>query len=100
MIKTALAHAVVAVIIQLLLGQLIGYTAAGAVAVAFYTSREITQHEYKLGIHRGWVWGEKLPIKPWEPLVKGWSRDSALDVMAPAIGCAAVAAMPIPTLLG
>ncbi|MBW5800636.1 hypothetical protein [Halomonas elongata] len=73
MIKTALAHAVIAVIIQLLLGQFIGYTAAGAIAVTFYASREITQHEYKLGIHRGWVWGEKLPI---------------------------VAAMPIPTLLG
>ncbi|MES3674399.1 hypothetical protein QC589_00430 [Halomonas elongata] len=100
MIKTAIAHAVIAAIIQLLLGQFIGYAAAGAVAVAFYASREITQHEYKLGIRRGWVWGEKLPIQPWEPLVKGWSRDSVLDVIAPAVACAVIAAMPIPTLIG
>ncbi|WP_275289166.1 hypothetical protein [Halomonas elongata] len=99
MIKTAIAHAAVAAIIQLILGQFIGYGAAGVVAVAFYVSREITQHEYKLGIRRGWVWGEKLPIQPWEPLVRGWSLDSVLDVASPAAACAVIAATPIPVLI-
>ncbi|MDL4863784.1 hypothetical protein NPJ88_015725 [Halomonas elongata] len=91
MIKTALAHAVIAMAIQLALGQFISYVAAGAVAVAFYLSREITQHEYKLGIRRGWRWGQRLPVAFWEPIFRGWSRDSALDIIAPVIAVAGLA---------
>ncbi|CBV44056.1 hypothetical protein [Halomonas elongata] len=91
MIKTALSHALIAIAIQLAVGQLIGYAAAGALAVAFYLGRELSQHEYKLGIRRGWEWGESLPVKPWEPIIRGWSRDSALDIIVPAIAVAALA---------
>ncbi|MDR5857957.1 hypothetical protein FZZ93_02390 [Halomonas eurihalina] len=91
MIKTALAHALIAIAIQLALGQFFGYVAAGAVAVAFYLGRELSQHEYKLGIRRGWQWGESLPVKPWEPIIRGWSRDSALDIIAPVVAVAGLA---------
>ncbi|MGQ7242815.1 hypothetical protein ACUN9V_05060 [Salinicola sp. V024] len=58
-----------------------------AVAVTWFIARECTQHEYKLGVHRGWTWGETLPVKWWEGIAKGWTRDSLLDWLAPLIAC-------------
>jgi len=48
--------------------------------------REIAQHEYKLAITRGWL-GEVKPVKWYEGLIKGWSRDSLLDVIVPTLTC-------------
>lgn len=91
MIKTALSHALITIAIQLALGPFVGYVAAGALAVAFYLGRELSQHEYKLGIRRGWQWGQRLPVAFWEPIIRGWSRDSALDIIAPTIAVVGLA---------
>lgn len=92
---TAASHAVVAVAGQAALAPLIGPVGGGVAMVAFYASREYTQHEYKLAIQRGWQWGDRLSatVKPWEPLYRGWSIDSALDLAAPVAACTAFVAL-------
>jgi len=41
----------------------------------------------QLLLTRGWLWGEVKPVKWHEGLVKGWSRDSLLDVIVPTLTC-------------
>lgn len=84
MLKTAIAHAVVAVAIQLALGWWIGWVAGGVAGVAFYLGREIAQHEYK-----GGSWDRNLP--PGYGLVHHWTLDSVLDLGAPIAAVIAVA---------
>lgn len=76
---------------------LIGFTAA----VTWFLARECTQHEYKLGMERGWTWGETLPVRWWEGVARGWSRDSLIDWLAPAVACGLLLIvlwfLPIPT---
>lgn len=74
-----------------LLGLPFGQWFGFAVAVTFFAAREYTQHEYKIGKQRGWQWGQVLPVKWWEGFVRGWSRDSLLDLLAPVIVCLLVA---------
>lgn len=89
--RTHLEHAVIALVIQLALMGFIGAWHAGGLAVALFLGREIAQHEYKLGVERGWQWGQTLPVKWWEGVIRGWTRDSAFDLLAPALICAALA---------
>lgn len=89
--KSHFGHAAMALVIQLALAPLIGLLAGGLVAVSLYLGREIAQHEYRLGIERGWQWGETLPVRWYEGLTHGWHRDSILDFLSPAAICAAAA---------
>nr|WP_246392891.1 hypothetical protein [Halomonas organivorans] len=78
--------------IQLALWPLLGPIAAGAVAVALLLGREIGQHEYRLGLERGWQWGDPLPVRWHEGVWRGWTRDSAIDVAAP-VGATSLAVL-------
>lgn len=88
---TLVEHFVIAIAIQLGLSPLIGMVSAGWVSCAIFLGREIAQHEYHLGIDRGWEWGHKLPVKWYEGLIHHWSLDSVLDVLAPVLACSLVA---------
>ncbi|WP_275286923.1 hypothetical protein [Halomonas elongata] len=95
--QSHLAHAIIAVLITVTIWAVMtrldlpaGEILGAAVAIALYLGREITQHEYKLGIQRGWQWGQTLPVRWWEGLLRGWSKDSALDLIAPAVACLAL----------
>ena len=74
---------------------------AFAIPVTWFLAREATQHEYKLGVHRGWAWGATLPVAWWEGIARGWSRDSLLDWLAPLIACLLLLAvlwlLPVPS---
>lgn len=88
---THLEHIIIALIIQLLLLPLTSARVAGSIAVALLLGREIAQHEYRLGTQRGWEWGETLPVGMLEGVWRGWTLDSALDVLLPAMACGTVA---------
>ncbi len=88
---THLEHVVIALCIQLALLPFFTPRAAGAIAITLFLGREIAQHEYKLGIQRGWEWGETLPVGMFEGVWRGWTLDSALDVLLPALVCILVA---------
>jgi len=92
--RTHLEHAVFALLIMALvwlpawaLGLAGGEWIGAAAGVAFFLGREHAQHEYRLARHRGWHWGPTLPVRWWEGVVRGWSRDSALDCLTPALVC-------------
>jgi hypothetical protein len=85
--KTHAEHSVIAVVIQLCLWPAFGLWAAGSISIAVLLGREIAQHEYKLAIDLGWSWGEVKPVKWHEGIVKGWSNDSILDLIVPALVC-------------
>lgn len=74
---------------------------AFAVAVTWFLARECTQHEYKLGMARGWRWGQPLPVRWWEGFARGWSRDSLLDWLTPLGACLLLLAglwlLPLPS---
>lgn len=88
---THLEHVFVALLIQIALLPVANARVTGAIAVAILLGREIAQHEYKLGIQRGWEWGETLPIGMFEGVWRGWTLDSVLDVLFPALACTVVA---------
>ena len=60
-------------------------------AIALLLGREIAQHEYKLALSRGWAYGQTMPVKWWEGVIKGWSVDSVLDIALPATVCISIA---------
>ncbi|WP_447045331.1 hypothetical protein [Vreelandella sp. H-I2] len=91
--KSQLEHALIALAIQALASLLIGPWWAGSLAVTLFIGREIAQNEYRIAHHRGWQWGEKLPVKWHEGIWKGWTRDSVLDVLAPLVACLLFAAL-------
>jgi len=64
--------------------------AGGVVACAVFLGREIAQHEYRLALKRGWVYGRPKPVRWYEGTTTGWTVDSVLDVVAPAAACLAV----------
>ena len=82
MIKTALTHAAIAVLIQLCLQFWFGWIAAGWIACAIFFGREIAQHEYK--------GGGPLKVSVLYGLINHWTLDSILDVLFPAIATGAV----------
>lgn len=89
--RTHLEHALIALGVQLILWPLLGVVAAGIVACAVFFGREVAQHEYKalrLQYHEALTLGE-LPW--WVGLRYGWTRDSVLDVVTPAVLCALLA---------
>ncbi|MDQ7734145.1 hypothetical protein QT231_15640 [Halomonas sp. SpR1] len=88
---THLEHVIIALIIQLSLLPLVSARVAGVIPVAILLGREIAQHEYRLGIHRGWAWGETLPVGMFEGVWHGWTLDSVLDVLLPALACGLLA---------
>ncbi|KKO07639.1 hypothetical protein LCGC14_0055950 [marine sediment metagenome] len=90
---THLEHVIIALIIQGALLRLASASVAGSIAVALLMGREIAQHEYRLGIQRGWEWGETLPVGMFEGVWRGWTLDSALDVVLPALACSLVVAV-------
>ena len=83
--KTHLEHTIGALIIQLVLWFPIGLVASTGVAIAIFVGREIAQHEYRIGINRGWIYGQNLPVKWYEGVTKGWTLDSVLDIVFPAV---------------
>lgn len=83
-------HLAIATGLQLLLWPFFGLAVAGVIAVTAFFAREVAQHEYHLARDRGWQWGAVMPVRWHEGIWRGWSRDSALDVIAPALGCAGV----------
>lgn len=89
--KTHLEHTLIAIGIQLLLWPLLGPVAAGCVAIALLLWREIAQHEYKEALSKGWVYGEPMRIPWYAGVTKHWSKDSAMDVLLPALACAILA---------
>ncbi|MGE6607409.1 hypothetical protein ACQKE4_12950 [Halomonas sp. NPDC076908] len=90
---THLEHVIIALIIQGALLPLASASVAGSIAVALLMGREIAQHEYRLGIQRGWEWGETLPVGIFEGVWRGWTLDSVLDVVLPALACSLVVAV-------
>jgi hypothetical protein len=88
---THLEHVFVALLIQIVLLPFANARVTGAIAVAILLGREIAQHEYRLGIQRGWEWGETLPVGMFEGVWRGWTLDSVLDVLLPALACTIVA---------
>jgi len=88
--KTHAEHAFIASAIQLALWPLLGLLAGGVVACAVFLGREIAQHEYRLALKRGWVYGRPKPVRWYEGTTTGWTVDSVLDVVAPAAACLAV----------
>ncbi|MBT2787361.1 hypothetical protein J7J48_13350 [Halomonas sp. ISL-106] len=88
---THLEHVIIALIIQLSLLPFVSARVAGVIPVAILLGREIAQHEYRLGIQRGWEWGETLPVGMFEGVWRGWTLDSALDVLLPALACGLLA---------
>lgn len=89
--RTHIEHTVIAAILQLLAWPAIGLVSGAALAIALLLGREIAQHEYKLALQRGWQWGQTKPVAWHEGFLRGWSRDSFLDVLIPATACAAIA---------
>ena len=92
--KTTLEHFIVGLVFvlipSLILFSFFGYSHEVSIGLALvinsvFLGREISQHEYKLSTKRGWSYGEVYPIKWYEGLVKEWSKDSILDVIAPII---------------
>lgn len=90
---THLEHVIIALIIQLSLLPFVSAYVAGVIPVAILLGREIAQHEYRLGIQRGWEWGETLPVGMFEGVWRGWTLDSVLDVLLPALACGLLALM-------
>lgn len=90
---THLEHVIIALIIQLSLLPFASARVAGVIPVAILLGREIAQHEYRLGIQRGWEWGETLPVGMFEGVWRGWTLDSVLDVLLPALACELLAVM-------
>ncbi|WP_235041884.1 hypothetical protein [Vreelandella profundi] len=88
---THLEHVIIALLIQCALLWLVSARVGGSIAIALLLGREIAQHEYRLGIQRGWEWGETLPVGMFEGVWRGWTLDSALDVLLPAAACAVLA---------
>jgi len=88
---THLEHVFIALLIQMALLPFANARVTGAIAVALLLGREIAQHEYRLGVQRGWEWGETLPVGMLEGVWRGWTLDSVLDVAFPALACTAVA---------
>lgn len=80
MIKTALFHALLAVIIQLALLPFIGALGGAAAGVFYYFGREIAQHEYKGAKPQSWYYG----------IINHWTLDSTLDVIFPILATGAV----------
>lgn len=76
-LKTALEHAVIAVLLQLLLSPLFGLVCAGVIACSIFLGREIAQHEYKGG------GANNVPL--FYGLFNQWDTDSVLDVLLPII---------------
>ncbi|MCC5903924.1 MAG: hypothetical protein JJT87_18585 [Halomonas sp.] len=90
---THLEHIFVALMIQFMLLPFVSAKVSGSIAIALLLGREIAQHEYKLGVQRGWEWGETLPVGMFEGVWRGWTLDSALDVILPALACIMAAAI-------
>lgn len=88
---THLEHVIIALVIQCSLLPLVSAKVAGSIAISLLLGREIAQHEYRLGIQRGWEWGETLPVGMFEGVWRGWTLDSVLDVLLPALACGVVA---------
>jgi len=90
--RTALEHALIAVVIQVALAPFTDVMAAGVIAMAIFLGREIAQHEYKIAVQRGWRWGQGAkPVKWYDGIIGGWSKDSLLDLIFPLIAVSAVA---------
>ncbi len=88
--RTHLEHTVIALLIQLALWPVLGPWGAGATACALFLGREIAQNEYqalRMQQHSSLNLGT-LPW--WIGLRYGWSRDSILDILTPAIACLAL----------
>lgn len=88
---THLEHAFVALLIQMALLPFANAKITGTIAVALLLGREIAQHEYRLAVQRGWEWGQTLPVGIFEGVWRGWTLDSALDIVVPALVCTVVA---------
>lgn len=87
--KTNFEHGFIAVIIQIPLAFLIGWWAAGAVAVAVFVGREYGQVEYKVRARTG---RSLTDMMPWHVLnAKYWSLDAVLDMVVPVVMCSSVA---------
>lgn len=88
---THLEHVIIALLIQLSLLPFVSARVAGVIPLAILLGREIAQHEYRLGIQRGWAWGETLPVGMFEGVWRAWTLDSVLDVLLPALACGLLA---------
>ncbi|MDH2373552.1 MULTISPECIES: hypothetical protein [Cobetia] len=82
---SALEHAVIAVIIQLMLWPVFTLWSSGAIAVAIFLGREIAQHEYKGGGPKAVAWDHGL--------LYHWNWDSSLDVALPLVSCVICASL-------
>lgn len=89
MYKTAVKHAAIALVVQIVLTPVVNAVLGGVIALALYLGREIAQHEYKIAVRKGWRWGDgPKPIKWYDGIVGGWSKDSILDMLLPVIAVA------------
>ncbi|WKD30244.1 hypothetical protein NDQ72_09980 [Halomonas sp. KG2] len=88
---THLEHVFIALLIQMALLPFANARVTGTIAVALLLGREIAQHEYRLAVQRGWEWGQTLPVGIFEGVWRGWTLDSVLDVVLPALACTVAA---------
>ena len=88
--KTNYQHALIAVLIQIALGPIMGWWQAGALAVAIFWAREYAQAEYKCRARTGMT---LTALWPWHVLkAEYWSRDAMWDWVLPGVCCAGMAA--------
>lgn len=83
--KTWIEHTVGAIAGQLILWPVFGLFCGGAMAIAFFFGREVSQHEYKEMKIRGTNTLNSVPFG--HGLWNHWSVDSIMDVVVPLIGC-------------
>lgn len=86
--KTWIEHSVGAVAGQLLLWPIFGLMCGGAMAIAFFFGREVSQHEYKEMKRLGTKTLNSVPFG--HGLYNHWSYDSIMDVVVPAIFCTGI----------
>tara|TARA_R110001583_G_scaffold34551_1_gene115847 strand:- start:208 stop:510 length:303 start_codon:yes stop_codon:yes gene_type:complete len=93
---TQLQHVIIALVIQLALGLLMGWWQAGALATAVFFAREYAQVEYRIRSKTGLSLTDMMPWHVLQP--RWWTLDGLLDWITPAVCCAAVAQL-MPVLL-
>jgi hypothetical protein len=86
--KTWIEHTVGAIAGQLILWPVFGLFCGGAMAVAFFFGREVSQHEYKEMRKRKKKTLNSVPFG--HGLWNHWTLDSVMDVVVPAIECTLV----------
>jgi len=84
-------HIAIALVIQAVLAQFMGWWAAGVASVAVFVSREVTQAEYRWIEHFGHGFRVNMPWHTPYTDRRAWTRKGVTDFVYPAIACSLAA---------